>query len=222
MEKKIFRYEKKNNKLLRIKDLLMLFSIFAICIISIVYAGSKANEEKNNVSVVSKDDISAQSDTDTEFVSTANKSDVPAEPEIKEVLPELKFKVPVDGAVIKPFSQHELIYSETMDDWRIHNGIDLACQYGTEVVSAERGVVKKVSHDINLGNVVTVEVDEYELIYASLSADIPVAEGQSLKKGDLIGKTSDSCMMEICDEPHLHFEMKKNGSYVDPLDYVRF
>ena len=222
MNKKIFKYENKNSKLLRLKDLLMLFSIFALCIISIIYAGTKANENSENISVVSEHTTSDGVESKTEQAESEVQSDISAEMTDALLVPELEFKVPVDGAVIKPFSQKELIYSETMDDWRIHNGIDLACPYGTEVISAERGIVRSVSHDINLGNVVIVETDEYELVYASLSSDIAVSPEQKLQKGDVIGKTSDSCMLELCDEPHLHFEMKKNGVYIDPLSYIKF
>jgi len=137
-------------------------------------------------------------------------------------LPELSFGVPYNGEVLKLFSPNELIYSKTMDDWRIHTGIDIACPYGSDIKSVERGIVKDINYDINYGNTVTVETDEYTLVYTSLSSDILVSKGQKLSKGDIIAKSSDTCMSEICDEPHIHFEMKQNGEYVNPLHYLQF
>lgn len=231
MSQKYFKYENKNKKRLRVKDLLMIFSIFTLCIITIITTGRVA--QKNEKISAGTDFIQG---SDAEYISDAsyveNEIIQPEEGEVTsdtsdaeeiayEILPELDFTIPVSGTVIKPFSPRELIYSETMDDWRTHNGIDIACPYGTDVISVERGVVKSVNYDINYGHTVTVATDEYTLIYTSLSSDIPVVEGQYLYKGDLIGKLSDTCMSEICDEPHFHFEMKKNDEYVNPLDYIK-
>ena len=38
--------------------------------------------------------------------------------------------------------------------------------------------------------------------------------------GQVIGYVGDSALVEIAEEPHVHLEMKINGDYVDPLDYV--
>lgn len=222
MNRKIFKYENKNRKKIRVKDLLMLFSIFALCVITVAVTGTVSKKDKKtavNTEVLKDDtDIPKQTEEKTLQVETAVKNIN----EIKTPLPKLEFQKIVDGTIIKPHSPNELIYSETMDDWRIHNGVDIACPIGSDIVSAERGVVKSVKYDINYGNTVIVESDEYTLIYSSLSSEVAVSEGETISKGQLIGKSADSCMIEICDEPHIHFEMTKNNTQVDPLEYIHF
>lgn len=222
MNRKIFKYENKNRKKIRVKDLLMLFSIFALCVITVAVTGTVSKKDKKtavNTEVLKDDtDIPKQTEEKTLQVETAVKNIN----ETKTPLPKLEFQKMVDGTIIKPHSPNELIYSETMDDWRIHNGVDIACPIGSDIVSAERGVVKSVKYDINYGNTVIVESDEYTLIYSSLSSEVAVSEGETISKGQLIGKSADSCMIEICDEPHIHFEMAKNNTQVDPLEYIHF
>ena len=135
---------------------------------------------------------------------------------------ELSFSPPVLGVVQKQFSPENVLYSKTMDDWRIHLGVDVSAPIGTDVNASEAGTVTYSGYDINLGYVVKVQSGEYECVYASLDSKIPVEVNDSVSKGQLIGVLSDSCISEICDEPHLHFEMIKNGEYVNPEDYVMF
>ena len=140
------------------------------------------------------------------------------ENETQEYIPE--FIMPVDGDVLKDFSNSIPLYSKTMDDWRIHMGTDILCPYGTEVVSCEMGTVTDIGYDILFGNYVEVTLNDYILRYTSLESGITHKIGDEIKRGEVIGIISDSCISEICDEPHLHFEMKKSGEYVNPMDYI--
>lgn len=223
MNNKIFKYESKNSKKIRLKDLLMLFSIFSLCIITIIVTGSVANKNKNTSAKTDALNSAPEELVYEEVSVNKNEPSVQTTTNHEEInMPELKFEKPVAGTVIKPYSPDEVMYSETMDDWRTHMGVDVACPIGSDILSAERGVVTSVKYDINYGNTVVIESDEYTLIYSSLSSDIYVEEGQNVIKGELIAKSSDSCISEICDEPHIHLEMKKDGMHVDPLNYIHF
>lgn len=223
MNNKVYKYKSKNAKKIRLKDLLMLFSIFSLCIVTIIVTGSVANKNKKTSA---KTDVVSTKPKDMVYEKvddTKDKSTAQPETNLELInMPELNFEKPVDGTVTKPYSPDDVIYSETMDDWRTHMGVDVACPIGSDITSAERGIVTSVKYDINYGNTVVIESDEYTLIYSSLSSDIFVEEGESITKGQLIAKSSDSCISEICDEPHIHLEMKKEKKHVDPLDYIHF
>ena len=231
MNQKYFKYESKNHKKIRLKDLLMIFSIFTLCVVTVVIAGTSVN--KKNKLKVSKNmtkqvtDIQTSDKNSDEHVVSSNVIKTEIQNQTKEINQESviftpSFIKPVNGRVIKQFSPDNLIYSETMDDWRTHMGVDIYCPLGTEVIAAENGVITKISFDINYGNQVTVETGDYEHIYSSLSTDLAVKEGSNINKGDVIGTSSDSCISEICDEPHIHFEIKKNGIYINPTDLIEF
>ena len=59
-------------------------------------------------------------------------------------------------------------------------------------------------------------------VYKNLTGSYPagVEIGAPVKAGQAVGYVGDSAMIEIADEPHLHFEMTLNGEQVDPLDYL--
>ena len=147
-----------------------------------------------------------------------NKSEIVEEQSFEDA----SFSNPVFGKIIKPFSIDEPLYSKTMDDWRIHEGVDIACMLGAEVYSAQDGEVTDVGYDINFGNYIVIKSGEYELKYTSLATDINFTKGDKVSKGQLIGVVADSCISEICDETHFHFEVKKNGINVDPAKLIMF
>lgn len=225
MNRKTFKYEGKNKKNIRLRDILMLLSVFALSIITVTVTTdlSELDNKKSAEALVQSTDTKT---VDIKIESEESSADTPPI-EVSNVLPpssgaELKFIKPCDGTAIKGYSSDELIYSQTMDDWRIHTGVDIACPIGSDVLASEDGVIKSLYYDINLGNCLVLECGEYRLKYCSLSSEYFVEEGQSVAKGELIAKSSDSAMSEICDEPHIHFEMTKNEETINPETYIDF
>ena len=58
-------------------------------------------------------------------------------------------------------------------------------------------------------------------IYKNLAEELPegIAEGSKVRSGQLLAAVGDSAMVEIAQEPHLHFEMTVDDLAVDPLEY---
>lgn len=135
--------------------------------------------------------------------------------------PELTFVSPAVGTVVKSHSATVPVFSNTLDEWRIHTGIDISTEEGAEVFAAEAGEVTKVFSDPMLG--VTVELthsETHKSYYSNLSADtVAVKVGDKVEEGALLGNVGDTTVSEMADEPHLHFELKVNGISVNPLDY---
>lgn len=140
------------------------------------------------------------------------------EPQPKIV--ELHFMVPVEGEIAKDFSDSSLVYSETLEEWTVHLGVDIKSERGSAVVASESGQVESIKNDPRYGTTVTiVHANGFKTIYSNLlSADF-VTEGQDIEKGQTIGSVGDNAAFEIADEPHLHFEMKKDGETVNPSNY---
>jgi len=209
-------------------------TLMCICICVLCFLSVLITEGWQKDTRVTKDDV-VETETETVFVEEKidkiiddlTEKEASKMSDNNEIQPEsddteLSFSMPIYGTVQKPFSPRNVLYSKTMDDWRIHLGIDVAALIGTDVNAAESGTVTYSGYDINLGYTVKVQNGEYECIYSSLDSQIPVNVGDFVIKGQIIGVLSDSCISEICDEPHLHFEMKKNGEYVNPEEYIRF
>ena len=63
--------------------------------------------------------------------------------------------------------------------------------------------------------------DDTVTIYKNLSRDLAegIEVGATIKQGQKLGTVGDTAVVEMADEPHLHFEMTVKGLSVDPLDY---
>ena len=115
---------------------------------------------------------------------------------------------PVDGGYI----------SDYYGGWRNHKGLDIAAPYGTKIYAAESGTVTSAGNKYNgYGNCVIVSHNDGNVtLYAHMSS-IAINYGDYVVKGQLlgyVGSTGNST------GNHLHFEVRTNGYYNDPLDYV--
>ena len=119
------------------------------------------------------------------------------------------------------FSMTELLYNETMRDWRTHDGIDIAAEDGTAVCAAMDGTVSSVTEDPLMGTSVTVRHEgERETVYACLSSGVEVEAGDDVTAGQVIGFVGESATAEASLGPHLHFSVRENGEAVDPSAYL--
>ncbi len=133
------------------------------------------------------------------------------------------FISPAVGTVQENHSIEVPVFSETLNEWRYHTGIDIATAENAEVYAAADGTVSRIYEDPLLGNCVEIKHSgDAVTIYCNLSSERPegLTEGAAVKSGDLIGKVGDSAISEIAAEPHLHFEIKISGAYVDPLEHI--
>lgn len=145
---------------------------------------------------------------------------VETEPEPTPQPVELHFTVPVEGEIAKDFSDSSLVYSETLEEWTVHLGIDIQAEKGSAVAASENGTVESIKNDPRYGTTVTISHENgYKTIYSNLLSAEFVSEGQAVEKGQTIGSVGDSAAFEIADKAHLHFEMKKDGETVNPSNY---
>ena len=141
------------------------------------------------------------------------------QPEEPSVSADFALSLPVSGAEITPFSGDMLDKTETLGDWRTHNGLDISAALGTSVLSACDGTVTDIRNDPMWGNVVEVSSGDYVLTYAGLGDDVLVEEQATVTAGQPIGSVGEiPCELSL--EPHLHFDVKQNGEYVDPASLV--
>ena len=129
----------------------------------------------------------------------------------------LHFCKPVDGDVLQPFSGGALVRSATTGVWQTHNGVDLAAATGDPVKAAASGVVSQVCEDALWGVTVTIDhKNGYLTRYCNLAADLCISEGDSVDAGFVIGAVGKTADAESVGESHLHFEVLKDGKYIDP------
>ena len=129
---------------------------------------------------------------------------------------------PVEGEIIKEFATEKLVFSETLQEWVVHNGIDIKAERTAIVKSVEEGKVIAIKNDPRYGLTVIVEhKDGYKSIYSNLLTAEFVEEGDTVEKGQTLGTIGNSAIFEIADEPHLHFELLKDEEYIDPMVHLK-
>lgn len=155
--------------------------------------------------------VDAETETDKPEIETDKPEPTPE--------PEPVFCRPVKGEIVKGHSLETLVFSETMQDYRVHRGVDISCKLGAEVVAFTDGVVSAVNDDYFYGTTVAITHDDGMVsYYMNLNPELAefVTVGAEVKAGEMIGKVGTSARCELADNPHLHFELKVNGADVDP------
>lgn len=140
----------------------------------------------------------------------------------EEKVADPSFKKPVDGEITNEFAKESLIYSNTLQEWVTHNGIDIKADKTTIVKASAEGIIKSIKNDPRYGITVVIEhVNGFESVYSNLLTAEFVKEKENVKQGQTIGTVGNTATFEIADESHLHFEMLKDNEYLDPNLYLK-
>jgi murein DD-endopeptidase MepM/ murein hydrolase activator NlpD len=169
-------------------------------------------EDENRLIEEIKEDADTNKEIETIY---SNETKIPEITEIEYP------KFPVDGEILKSHSANTPVYSSTMNDWRIHEGIDILCDIGEKVHASASGKVVDIYEDYALGLTVLIEHNGYSTKYCNLSKVEGLSVGDSVKQGEIIAIVGDSAKYEISDKPHLHFEILEYGKSVDPYLYIK-
>ena len=116
----------------------------------------------------------------------------------------------------------EFAFDKTLDRYAVHQGMDFEGEAGENVFAVMDGTVTKVVKDHVLGeNYVTItHSGGVTSTYKYIDAKEGLKEGDTVKKGDVIGTIAEARGMEMNEGAHLHFEMAVNGNSVDPDSYL--
>lgn len=132
------------------------------------------------------------------------------------------YALPLKGEVLNAYSGDKVVKSKTLDDWVMHTGIDLAAEDATPVKAIATGTVTEVKNDTMWGTTVTIShTDGITSYYANLKSAVLVKEGQSVNLGDVIGNVGQTADIERAEESHLHFGVKKDGEWIDPMSLIQ-
>lgn len=130
------------------------------------------------------------------------------------------FIAPCNGTVSKGFTLDDYVWNPTLGQGEAHTGIDFTGE-DLGVFAAGDGVIKDVGYDELNGNYVVISHnDGYESAYYSLDKLTGLKKGDKVTQGQKLGEMSITQGSELLDGVHLHFEMTKNGEYINPLDVI--
>ena len=168
------------------------------------------NETNNEVIQENKDEVENQSNQEDENIIK------------EENISTEQFIIPVEGEILSSYSIDNLQYSNTLQEWITHRGIDIKADKTTVVKASKSGTVKYIKEDPRYGLSITIEhSDGFQTVYSSLLSSEFVKEGDKVEQGQSIGTVGNSAVFESADGSHLHFEILKDGEYVNPDIYLK-
>ena len=163
------------------------------------------------------DDVQAVATQPTLDDPTGTERPNPTQPTTK---PPMKTGKPVSGETIHDYAMDCLSYNETTRDWRVHNGIDIAAEAGTQVLAAADGTVYTVYADETMGTTVVIRHDDgYVTTYSSLDSKVSVEAGDTVKLGQAIGTVANTALLESALGDHVHFSVTHNDDPMNPADF---
>ena len=196
----------KENRAVYITALTLIIALAVIITLTVVANRSKKPIENQPQTVKPSDTEQPKNDSpDTEVV---------------DKLP--TFVLPVGGKLSKSHDAELQVFSNTMQDYRVHLGLDICAEENSKVCAVADGTIAEIWEDDMMGQCVAIaHSGDAVSVYKNLSLTLPsgIETGARIKAGETIGYIGDTAMTELADEPHLHFEMTVAGLQVDPLDY---
>lgn len=141
-------------------------------------------------------------------------------------LPEVNFSEetlmewPLHGNILVDYSMDSTVYFPTLDQYRLSPAIAVQADEGAPVMSAVNGTVYSVEETAKTGTTVTMELGNgYQAVYGQLK-DLSVSEGDTVKKGAIIGYVNTPTKYYSEEGSNLYFAMKKDGKPIDPIAYL--
>ena len=182
------------------------------------------NEVKENKIALNTENLVSSQNTNTvqkQTNTTSKKTNTTAAKQTEKK--EIKFEKPVEGEIIKEFAKDNLVFSNTLNEWTTHVGIDIKAAKTTVVKASYEGTVESIKNDPRYGLTVIIAHDDgYKTVYSNLLTSEFVVEGEKVATGQTIGTVGNTATFEVADESHLHFEILKDNVQVDPTIYVKY
>ena len=169
----------------------------AACLLALGGAGiaayNKAMEDITDNLTISSVDSTAPKQADNK--KTDVKKDESSKPDVDiQTQPNV---MPVNGEILEPFSN------------------------GEPVKAMNKGTVTKIWDDPLWGNCMTIDHGNGIVgHYYNLSKEMSVKEGDEVNAGEVIGAVGDTAQAEAAELSHLHFGLKKNGQWIDPIEFI--
>lgn len=128
---------------------------------------------------------------------------------------------PLQGEVLRMHSEAAPVFLPTLGAWATHDGIDIAAKMGDPVHAVLSGTISAAYEDPLLGNVIEVQhPGGFTTRYAGLSTLELLKVGDPVKTGQLLAPLGQPIAVENEDPAHLHFEVLRDGKWVDPMEYL--
>lgn len=128
---------------------------------------------------------------------------------------------PVVGNILMNYSMNQVIYYETLNQYRYNPSIVIESTVGTPITAAADGKVLSIRENVETGGTIICDLgDGYELTYGQLE-NYAVSEGDYVEKGDILGYVAEPSIFYTEEGCNVYFKMTKDGEPVNPLNIMQ-
>jgi len=139
---------------------------------------------------------------------------LPEDVSLEQAVLGFDYSAPVRGVISSDFGYRD---HPTAGEEKFHYGVDLAADAGSAISCFADGTVTAVGESSSYGKYCIVKhQNDYSTLYAHCSR-ITVSSGSNVKQGEKIGEVGET---GTATGPHLHFELQRNSTYLNPVYYV--
>lgn len=181
---------------------------------------TEEKQEENNTTQTEEKALEEPNPITEENIGGATENSEEQEPQPEKQLSQMEIDAeyikntypliyPIEGTITSRFG---LRNPTTPTVPKNHTGIDIAASVGTVIHAALDGVVTLASSEGDYGNHLKIQKEDVEIVYAHCSK-LYLKEGDVVKQGDSIAEVGATGNVT---GPHLHFEFRREGRYVDP------
>ena len=206
--------EKKRSALLFLKRNAV-YLVLAFCILAVSFSivFMLMNNESDLSLDATKPPIVVPDDTNSPTTSP--------EDDLASVIKPIEFIMPVLNPTAIGEYGETMVYNSTLNRYTAHLAMDFYAPEGTSVCAVYDGTVVSVESSFLQGTTITIDHGNgLYSIYNSLADGDSVSVGDKVNQGDIIGEVSVSNRQEYKAGAHLHFEVKENGTLIDPAKYL--
>lgn len=164
---------------------------------------TKIDENENIGGAI--EEIVSENDNSNENLSEEDQMKKDAE----YIKSKINFIKPLEGTITSRFGWRNPTVSTVS---KYHTGIDIAANKGTDIISATNGKVILASSEGAYGNHINIQIEDIVIIYAHCLS-LLVEENSEITQGQIIAKVGSTGNST---GPHLHFEIRREGRYVNP------
>ncbi|WP_434310270.1 peptidoglycan DD-metalloendopeptidase family protein [Hominifimenecus sp. rT4P-3] len=165
--------------------------------------------------------------TETEPMTTEPVTEKPSETESTEAevaapvfSEEDSLKWPIEGEVLREFSMDTTVFYPTLESYRVSPAILIQGAPDMEVAAASAGVVKEINNNEEIGNYIVLDMGGgYEATYGQLKT-VHVSTGDTVAAGEVMASLDAPTKYYVVEGCNLYFGVTKDGTPVDPLDYM--
>ena len=187
----------------------------------------KATENKQSLKEDNKDKTSIeQTKTEAKTETTTNKATNNQSSKQEEKVfslfdDEQEMSWPVFGNIVSKFDMTTSVYDKTLEQYKVSDSICIAAEVGTDVKATAEGIIENIFVDDELGQTVAINHGNgWVSTYSQLQENVPVAVGDVVKEGQVIGKVSNPSKYGVALGPHLDFKVLKDDTPKDPTEVL--